>query len=197
MVVKGKRNARRSVHRVMSSAELRRRNRRVMADDDIEEIEDVEDFDVADTDDLEDIDDFEDDDTSVDVAPEASELLFEAQDVAELIAEVTAKPVEVTADEDTVVFSVDGTEYTVESDGEEEVLESRRVSGRPIRSSRRMTSRKPVKASTARRPMARTARKPVKAAAIARRAVARSAKSSKSDVMASRRVRRTARRVER
>jgi hypothetical protein len=168
-----------------------------MADDDIEEIENVEDFDVEDTDDLEDIDDFEDDDTSVDVAPEASELLFEAQDVAELIAEVTAKPVEVTADEDTVVFSVDGTEYTVESDGEEEVLESRRVSGRPIRSSRRMTSRKPVKASTARRPMARTARKPVKAAAIARRAAARSAKSSKSGVMASRRVRRTARRVER
>jgi hypothetical protein len=40
------------------------------------------------------------------VAPEAMDLLFEAEDVAELVAEVTGDVVEVTADGDEVVFSV-------------------------------------------------------------------------------------------
>ena len=38
----------------------------------------------------------------VDVAPEASDLLFEAEDVAELVAEVTGQDVEVAVDEDAV-----------------------------------------------------------------------------------------------
>ncbi len=60
------------------------------------------------------------------VAPEASDLLFEAEDVAELVAEVTGEPVEVTAEEDAVVFAVGEDEYTVEADGDEEVLEASR-----------------------------------------------------------------------
>lgn len=60
------------------------------------------------------------------VAPEASDLLFEAEDVAELVAEVTGEPVEVTADEDgnSVTFAVGDDEYTVEAEGDEEVLEA-------------------------------------------------------------------------
>lgn len=61
------------------------------------------------------------------VAPEASELLFEANDVAQLVAEVTGEPVDVTADEETVTFEVGDDSYTVEAEGNEEVLESRRI----------------------------------------------------------------------
>lgn len=62
------------------------------------------------------------------VAPEAQELLFEAEDVAELVAEVTGEPVEVTTEEDgAVTFGVGDDEYTVEAEGTEEVLESRRL----------------------------------------------------------------------
>lgn len=60
------------------------------------------------------------------VAPEASDLLFEAEDVAELVAEITGEPVEVTADDTTVVFAVGEDEYTVEADGDEEILETSR-----------------------------------------------------------------------
>ena len=62
---------------------------------------------------------------SVNVAPEATDLLFEAEDVAELIAEVTGEAVEVEiADEDTVTFTVGQDEFVVEAEGTEEVLES-------------------------------------------------------------------------
>ena len=173
MLVKGRRNARR-----VTASELRRRSRKVMAD---EEFEDVNDVEVV-------------DDATVDVAPEASELLFEVQDVAELIAEVTEKPVEVTADEDTVVFSVDGTEFTVEADGAEEVLESRKVRGRSVKASRGLRGAKPARRVSASRRM--PARKPVKAASVARRDTSRRS-SERPAVTASRSVRRTARRVSR
>lgn len=75
---------------------------------------------------------------AVDVAPEASDLLFEAEDVAELIAEVTGQDVEVTADEDAVTFAVGEDEFVVEAEGEEEILESTK---RPLR------GKAPVKAS--------------------------------------------------
>lgn len=90
------------------------------------------------------------------VAAEVTDMLFEAEDVAELVAEVTGKPVDVTADEDEVVFNVDGDEFTVTADGDEEVLEAVR---RPFRGKRG------IKAST-RRPAARrpVARRPVSAA---------------------------------
>ena len=42
------------------------------------------------------------DEEAVDVAPEASDLLFEAEDVAELVAEVTGEDVAVTADNDEI-----------------------------------------------------------------------------------------------
>lgn len=76
---------------------------------------------------------------TVDVAPEATELLFEAEDVAELIAEVTESPVEVEVSEDgeSATFSVDGDEYRVEAEGDEEVLESVR---RPLRNKRPIKS---------------------------------------------------------
>ena len=67
-----------------------------------------------------------DPDAGATVAPEASDLLFEAEDVADLVAEVTGEPVDVTADDTTVVFAVGEDEYTVEAEGDEEVLEATR-----------------------------------------------------------------------
>lgn len=89
------------------------------------------------------------DDVVVDVEPEATDLLFEAEDVAELVAEVTGAPVEVTVDDDSVTFAVDGEEYLVEPEGDEEILESVR---RPLRGKRR------VAANRRRRPSARPVR---------------------------------------
>lgn len=66
-------------------------------------------------------------DAAVDVAPEASELLFEAEDVAELLAEATGEAVEVTVEEDAVTFAVGEDVYTVEPEGNEEILESRKI----------------------------------------------------------------------
>lgn len=102
----------------------------------------------------------------VDVAPEAAELLFEAEDVAELVAEVSGEPVEVTVDDDTVTFAVGEAEFVVEPEGDEEVLEATRRTfrgKRTVRASRRAmparrpVARKPVKASATRRPTARRA----------------------------------------
>lgn len=76
----------------------------------------------------------------VNVDAEASELLFQAEDVAELISEVSGQPVDVTADEDEVVFTVGDDEYTVTPDGDEEIVEeSKRVRrGRSVRAGRAM-----------------------------------------------------------
>lgn len=95
------------------------------------------------------------------VAPEAMDLLFEAEDVAELVAEVTGDVVEVNADGDQVVFSIgegeDAEEFTVTAEGDEEILEASR---------RNFRGRKPVKASrkveAAKRPA--TAKKPIRKA---------------------------------
>lgn len=67
------------------------------------------------------------------VAPEATELLFETEDVAQLLAEVTDEDVTVDVDDDTdeIVFTVADEEYTVTPDGEEELLEaSTRIMGK-------------------------------------------------------------------
>ncbi len=87
----------------------------------------------------------------VDVAPEASDLLFEAEDVAELVAEVTGEEVAVTVDEDAVSFEVGDDVFTVEPEGDEEVLESTRIK----------RNKKSVKASKVlrRRPAAARARR--------------------------------------
>lgn len=83
------------------------------------------------------------------VAPEASDLLFEAEDVAELVAEVTGQPVEVTADDEgnAVTFAVGEDEYTVEAEGDEEVLEAVRKTFRGKKAVSASTNRKPAKNS--------------------------------------------------
>ena len=78
------------------------------------------------------------------VAPEATDLLFEAEDVAELVAEVTGQDVEVVADEDTVVFTVGEDEFTVEAEGDEEILESVRKNIRgkkPVAASKKLNKK--------------------------------------------------------
>lgn len=78
------------------------------------------------------------------VAPEASDLLFEAEDVADLVAEVTGSPVDVTADDTTVTFAVGEDEYTVEADGDEEILETSRMNFRRKRTVSASTKRRPA-----------------------------------------------------
>lgn len=106
-----------------SNARVASRRRAVRAADDVEDVEIDEEVSGG----------------GVNVAPEASDLLFEAEDVAELIAEVTGQDVAVTADEDLVKFEVGGEEFTVSADGDEEILESTRKALRgkkPVRASR-------------------------------------------------------------
>lgn len=71
------------------------------------------------------------------VAPEAADLLFEAEDVAQLVAEITGEDVAVEATEDAVTFEVAGEVYTCEAEDEIEEVES----------SRKIVGKKPVKAS--------------------------------------------------
>jgi hypothetical protein len=92
----------------------------------------------------------------VNVDAEASELLFQAEDVAELISEVSGQPVDVTADEDEVTFTVGEDEYTVTPDGDEEIVEeSRRVrrSARSVRAGRMMRRPSARRVSASRRAM--------------------------------------------
>ncbi len=91
-----------------------------------------------------------------DTMPEeaASDLLFEADDVAELLSEVTGEEVGVDTDENTVIFTVGDDEYTIEAEGDEEELTActkpvkARKDDEEVKSSARArkTSR-PVKAS--------------------------------------------------
>ena len=82
----------------------------------------------------------------VEVAPEATDLLFEAEDVAELVAEVTGEAVEVNVEDDAVTFAVGEDEFTVEAEGDEEILEaSRKV----------LRGKRKVSASTRRVPAAK------------------------------------------
>lgn len=83
-------------------------------------------------------------DAGANVAPEASDLLFEAEDVADLVAEVTGQPVDVTADDTTVVFAVGEDEYTVEAEGNEEILETSRKTFRNKRTVSASTKRRPA-----------------------------------------------------
>lgn len=81
------------------------------------------------------------------VDPAATDLLFEAEDVAELIAEVSGTPVEVTADEDVVTFVVGDDEYTVEAEGDEEILEAVRRpfrGKRPVSAASKSATRRPA-----------------------------------------------------
>lgn len=80
-------------------------------------------------------------DAEVSVEADAASLLFEAEDVAELVAEVTGEDVNVTTDDDVVVFEIGDDEFTVEADGDEEILESSRKALRgktAVKASRRV-----------------------------------------------------------
>ena len=97
-------------------------------------------------------------DAEVTIEEAATELLFEAEDVAELIAEVTAAPVDVSVDENAVIFTVGDDEYTVTPEGDEEIVEestrirrstksvqaskapARRVPARRVAASRRVSA---------------------------------------------------------
>lgn len=93
----------------------------------------------------------------VSIDPGASDLLMEAEDVAELLAEVTGQAVEATADDNSITFAVGQDEFVVEAEGDEEVVESatrtrrnaRRVaaSRAPATTTRRRTSARQVSAS--------------------------------------------------
>lgn len=116
MIIKQKKNVKRTV----KANNTRLAGRKIRANEEIEE---------------------EVKETAINVAPEASDLLFEAEDVAELVAEVTGEEVAVTADEDVITFEVGDETYVVEAEGDEEILESTR---KPLR------NKKPVKAATRR-----------------------------------------------
>lgn len=114
--------------------------RPVKADDEIDDFA-GEDFDV-------DVDAPADaaDGGDVSVADGATELLFEAEDVAQLVAEVSGQSVDVTVDEDEVTFTVGDDEYTVTPEGDEEIVEQStrvRKSARTVRAGRQMV-RRPV-----------------------------------------------------
>lgn len=83
-------------------------------------------------------------DEEVEIAPEATELLFETQDVADLVAEVTGEDVTVEATPEAVEFTVGEDDvYTVEPEGDEELVEaSRRVAHKSVRASRRVVRRR-------------------------------------------------------
>lgn len=86
-------------------------------------------------------------DVDVDVAPEATDLLFEAEDVAEILAEATGNDVVVETNDETdeVIFTVGDEDFTVTPEGDEEILEA---------STRVLRGKKTVSASTrTRRPM--------------------------------------------
>lgn len=90
-----------------------------------------------------------------------TELLFEATDVADLLAEVTGEEVEMEMDDDVVVYRVGEDEYTIEPEGDEEILEAVR---KPLKNKRTVAAnkkpatpaKKPVAAS--KKPAARTPR---------------------------------------
>lgn len=130
----------RASRRLATSARrpVRASRRPIKSDDEIEEIDDF---------------DTEEDfggDLPEDVPAEDSELLFEVEDVAEVLAEATGEPVDYTVDDETteVTFTVGEDEITVTPEGDEEVVEeSTRVRGRRIAAARRMQRARKVAAS--------------------------------------------------
>ena len=102
---------------------------------------------------------------AVSVAEEATDLLFETDDVAQLVAEVTGEDVQVTTDPETdsVVFGIGQDEFTVTPEGDEEILEARRMPKKPaVKASTRTKtfspSRKSVRASKRTRTVRRAAK---------------------------------------
>ena len=134
--IRASRNVRPATRRPVRASRASLSRRAIKADEDFADVEAIpEDIDVPAG------------DAEVTVEDAASELLFEAEDVAELVSEISGQPVDVTVDEDEVTFTVGEDTYTVTPEGDEEVVEdSRKVrrSARSVRAGRAM-----------RRPMAR------------------------------------------
>lgn len=82
-------------------------------------------------------------DKSVNVNDGAEDLLFETDDVAQLVAEVTQQPVDVEVSDDgsSVDFTVGEDTFTVEPDDDTEVLECTRTHSPAIKASRRIRRR--------------------------------------------------------
>jgi len=98
---------------------------------------------------------------AVEVDPAATELLFEAEDVAELVAEITGQDVEVSVnDDDTVDFAIGEDVYTVSAEGDEEILEaSTRVLKKKVTASAERTGQRTVAGSRAAAPARRAVRR--------------------------------------
>ena len=91
-------------------------------------------------------------DSEVTIDPAAVELLFETQDVADLISEVTGEDVSVEMDEagEAVTFTVGDDEITVTPEEDAEIVESAksiRSARRPVVNSKRPNRRSTVSAS--------------------------------------------------
>ena len=89
--------------------------------------------------------------TDIDIDNAATDLLFETEDVAELLAEVTGQDVEVTTDDDTedVTFAVGDEEFTVSPEGDEEILQSVQIPKRKVKAAKRF-AKSNVKANSSR-----------------------------------------------
>lgn len=117
------------------------------------------------------------------IAPEAEAILFETEDVAELVADIVEDTVEVSTDLDTgeVVFAVGDDEYTVIPDEDAEyVSSSRRIARRNrIHAS---SSRQPQRSPRVHRPVSAATRRPSSRPGTSHR-------SSRTPVQASRKTR--------
>lgn len=114
---------------------------------------------------VEDVDMPAEDAGDVTVDDEATDLLFETEDVAQLVAEVTGQDVDVSVDDETgeVSFGVGQDEFTVAPEGDEEILEARRMPRKPAvkaatRTRRFRPSSKTVSASRKTRTVRRAAK---------------------------------------
>lgn len=86
----------------------------------------------------------------VDVEPAAAEMLFEAEDVADILAEVTGQPitVEVADDASQCVIGVGDDEFTIDAEDAEEINEAEPVKEEePVAESKKIRG-KAVKASS-------------------------------------------------
>ena len=136
-----------------------------------------------------------DEEPEVEVEEEAAELLFDTNDVADLVAEVTGEDVTVAVDteSDEVVFTVAETDYTVTPDEDVEIVTSvaiprrrRPVSASAMAARRRAMARRSTMAARrpapARRPATRTAGRsvPVQSSTAVRRPAVKSGKTIKT-----------------
>lgn len=101
----------------------------------------------------------EDTDDAV-VEPEDVGFMFDAEDVADLVSEVTGEEVEIAVEDDAVTFTVGEDEYTVEPDEGAEVMEMTRVPAKKTAvAANTATKKTAVRASTDRSRVVRRIKK--------------------------------------